>query len=136
MSAILDTIFDRAFEHLDREGRRLESIDRSAATMTFDHDGFSAINRALSYVVMGGVLEEFMREFPQALASEVALRQIERRELPVSLLAAIDAALFRQCSSDGVSALMARADIVQTMAAHNSDARVVSDFGSLLALQT
>lgn len=130
----ITAVFDNAVGQLDRERRRLDSLEKapnagSSVVLKFDHDGFSAINRALSYVVMGGVLEELMRELPAALAADVLNLGIERRHLPASLVAAMDASTFRKCGADNVAALIERAGIVQTVLSHASDARPVVDFG-------
>ncbi|MEW1927483.1 hypothetical protein [Streptomyces sp. NPDC088360] len=130
----MDSVFEKAVEQLDREERRLTSIDKPVPTGTFDRDGFAAINRALSYVVMGGVLEELMRDLPVALASDLVVQKTERRHLPVSLIAAIDSAIFRQCGSDTVASLIARANVVQSIASHESDIRPVVDFGEVFKL--
>src|SRR5262245_39728207 len=95
----INGVFDRAVEQLDRERRRL--LSHGAASTApgqpkFDYDGFHAISRAVSYVIMGGVLEELMRLLPSALASDLVALGIERRQLPVSLIAATDAASFRK----------------------------------------
>ncbi|MET8631417.1 hypothetical protein [Streptomyces sp. NPDC004680] len=121
-------------EQLDREERRLASLEKAGSSAGFDRDGFMAMNRALSYVVMGGVLEELMRDLPAALASDVVAQGVERRHLPVSLIAAIDSAVFRQCGSDTVAALIARANIVQSVSAHQLDVRPVVDFGEVFKL--
>ncbi|MFF9024975.1 hypothetical protein [Streptomyces eurythermus] len=135
----ITAVFDNAVGQLDRERRRLDSLEKtsntgSSSVLKFDHDGFSAINRALSYVVMGGVLEELMRELPAALAADVLSLGIERRHLPASLVAAMDAATFRKCGTDNVAALIERAGIVQTVLSHANDARPVVDFGDLFKL--
>jgi hypothetical protein len=133
----VDAVFDRAIEHLDRERRRListEPASKAPGPPRFDHDGFNAISRAVSYVVMGGVLEEFMRNLPSALASDLVSIGIERRHLPVSLVAAIDAETFRKCGSDNVASLIERATIVEVVVAHEKDSRPIFDFGELLKL--
>ncbi|MFG2498577.1 hypothetical protein ACGFSB_10250 [Streptomyces sp. NPDC048441] len=135
----INAVFDSAVEQLDRERRRLDSLDRVDGASThvstkFDHEGFSAINRALSYVVMGGVLEELMRQLPPALAADVLSLGIERRHLPASLVAAMDSVTFRKCGNDNVSSLIERAGIVQTVLSHGQDSRPVLDFGDLFKL--
>jgi hypothetical protein len=100
----------------------------------FDHDGFYAISRAVSYVVMGGVLEELMRNLPSALASDLVAIGIERRHLPVSLVAATDAEIFRKCGTDNVASLIERATIVDIVLSHSKDARPVLNFGELFKL--
>ncbi|MFF7158647.1 hypothetical protein [Streptomyces sp. NPDC008139] len=134
MKRAVDSVFDKAVEQLDREERRLGSLEKTGTVATFDRDGFAAMNRALSYVVMGGVLEELMRDLPAALAADLVAQNIERRHLPVSLIAAIDASSFRQCGSDTVASLIARANVVQAVASHGSDSRPVVDFGELFKL--
>lgn len=135
----INAVFESAVEQLDRERRRLDSLDRADgasphASTKFDHEGFSAINRALSYVVMGGVLEELMRQLPAALAADVVSLGIERRHLPASLVAAMDSVTFRKCGNDNVSSLIERAGIVQTVLSHEQDSRPVLDFGDLFKL--
>ncbi|WP_327185096.1 hypothetical protein [Streptomyces sp. NBC_01334] len=135
----INAVFESAVEQLDRERRRLDSLDRAEgasphAATKFDHEGFSAINRALSYVVMGGVLEELMRQLPAALAADVLSLGIERRHLPASLVAAMDSVTFRKCGNDNVSSLIERAGIVQTVLSHEQDSRPVLDFGDLFKL--
>lgn len=139
MNRAVDAVFDRAVQQLDRELRRLVSMSRTksgigAATSVFDHDGFAAISRAMSYVVMGGVLEAMMRELPRALASDISALNIERRHLPVSLIAAIESAVFRQCSNDNVASLITRTNIVRQVMSHTVDSRPVVDFGDLFKL--
>ncbi|MEV4938895.1 hypothetical protein [Streptomyces zaomyceticus] len=134
MKRAVDSVFHKAVEQLDREERRLASLDKSGGATTFDRDGFAAMNRALSYVVMGGVLEELMRDLPVALASDLVAQNIERRHLPVSLIAAIDSSIFRQCGSDTVTSLIARANVVQAVTSHDSDSRPVVDFGEVFKL--
>jgi hypothetical protein len=133
----VDAVFNGAIEQLDRERRRLLSNESNFAMPKqpqFDHDGFNAIGRAISYVVMGGVLEELMRNLPSALASDVVTIGIERRHLPVSLVAAIDAEIFRKCGNDNVAALIERATIVDLIISHEKDSRRVLDFGELFKL--
>ncbi|WP_329208686.1 hypothetical protein OG257_17745 [Streptomyces sp. NBC_00683] len=132
-------MFESAVEQLDRERRRLDSLDRAngsspQGSTKFDHDGFIAISRALSYVVMGGVLEDLMRQLPAALAADVVGLGIERRHLPASLVSAMDSATFRKCGNDNVSSLIERAGIVRTVLAHGQDSRPVLDFGDLFKL--
>ncbi|MGV9317785.1 hypothetical protein [Streptomyces sp. NPDC003660] len=143
----ISAVFEKAVDQLDRERRRLGELEkrasakaeeaageRSATLSRFDHDGYSAINRALSYVVMGGVLEQLMRELPAALAADVLNLGIERRHLPASLVAAMDSTAFRKCGGDNVAALIERAGIVQTVLSHAQDSRPVLDFGELFKL--
>lgn len=134
MSSSVSAIFDRAREMLEREGRRLDALSQGTSNTTFDHDGFDAIGRALSFVVMGGVLEEWMREISTALAADVLSMSLERRHLPVSLIAAVEAAAFRQCGSDKVGGLMARANVLASVVSHADDVRPVSDFGGSFSL--
>jgi hypothetical protein len=138
MSALaVDSVFTRAVEQLDRERRRLLANEVAANTSgqpIFDHDGVYAVSRAVSYVVMGGVLEDLMRNIPAALASDLMAIGIERRHLPVSLVAAIDAEIFRRCGNDNVTALIERATIVGIVLSHANDARPVLDFGELFKL--
>lgn len=133
----INAVFERAIEQLDRERRRLLS-NEAASTVPgqpkFDYDGFYAVSRAVSYVVMGGVLEELMRNLPSALASDLVALGIERRHLPVSLVAAMDAETFRKCGSDNVASLIERASIVKIVLSHEKDARPVIDFGELFKL--
>jgi hypothetical protein len=136
MSRNVSEIFEKARKDLDREKRRLESLKQDAekAPAVFDHEGFDAMSRALSFVVMGGVLEDLMREIPAALASDVTALQLERRHLPISFMAAIEAAAFRQCHGDNVNAIAARAGVVKSVIAHQSDLRPVPDFTESLTL--
>jgi hypothetical protein len=134
MTRAIDIVFDKAVKHLDRESRRLQSISNSATGTKFDHDGFSAIGRALSYVVMGGVLEELMRALPGALAADVESLQLERRHFPVSLVAAMDAENFRRCGADNVTALVERANLAKSVASHQSDSRPAVNFGDFVKL--
>ena len=134
MSRSIDAVFGKAIEQLDREDRRLASIEITDTSTTFDHDGFRAINRALSYVVMGGVLEELMRDLPSALAADLTSLAIQRRQLPVSLLSALDAEVFRKCGTDNVSSLIARTELLHSAIGHTVDARPVTDFGDFLTL--
>lgn len=136
-SLAIDGVFDHAIEQLDRERRRLLSGDAASTAPgqpKFDHEGFYAISRAVSYVVMGGVLEELMRDLPSALASDIATMGVERRHLPVSLIAATDAEIFRKCGNDTVASLVERAAIVKIVLDHEKDARPVINFGELFKL--
>jgi hypothetical protein len=133
----IDAIFDHAIEQLDRERSRLlsgDAVSTAAGQPKFDHDGFYAVSRAVSYVVMGGVLEELMRNLPSALASDITTMGVERRHLPVSLVAATDAETFRKCGNDTVTSLIERAAIVKIVLDHEKDARPVVDFGELFKL--
>jgi hypothetical protein len=135
MSWIVDGVFDSAIADLDRENRRLEALEKSTASSTaFDHDGFLAINRALSYVVLGGVLEALMRDLPAALAADVLALKVERRKMPVSLIAVMDSTRFRQTNSDTVGSLIARAEVVKGALVHTVDQRLVEDFADALKL--
>jgi len=136
MMSSLEKVFSKVVEQLDREDRRLTILEQSAQEqgLTFDRDGFYAVNRALSYVVMGGVLEEMMRELPDALAADVISLGVQHRHLPPSILAVVDAAMFRQCGLDNVSALLARTAVVQAIATHHNNASPVVDFSKLLKL--
>jgi hypothetical protein len=134
MSYAIDAVFDRAVIQLDREARRLDFLDRIPGASGFDSDGYIATNRALSYVVMGGVLEEFMREIPSALSADLVALRVERRQLPVSIVAAIDAAYFRKCGTDTVTALTARAVLLRDATKHELDSRPVIEFGNLFKL--
>jgi hypothetical protein len=135
MDWVVDTVFTAAVDQLAREERRLAALERPVGTEpVFDHDGFAAINRALSYVVMGGVLEALMRALPAALAEDVMSLNVERERLPVSLLAVIEAAAFRQSGNDNVASLIARAEVLGGAVAHANDARLISDFSAHLKL--
>lgn len=92
------------------------------------------MGRALPYVVMGGVLECFMRELPRALATDVAALKIPRSRLPLGLVAALEASAFRKCGDGTIGALLARTAILQGAAAHAMDVRLVEDFSESLKL--
>ena len=133
----INAVFDKAIEQLDRERRRLlsnEAASTAPGQPKFDHDGFYAVSRAVSYVVMGGVLEELMRNLPSALTSDLVALGIERRHLPVSLVAAMEADVFHKCGSDNVASLIERTSIVKIVLSHEKDARPVIDFGGLFKL--
>lgn len=115
-------------------GRRLEHLAAQVEPQAFDRDGFLAMGRALSYVVMGGVLECFMRELPRALATDVAAMKIPRSRLPLGLVAALEAPAFRKCGDGTIGALLARTAILQGAATHYADARLVEDFSESLKL--
>jgi len=130
----VEMVFGDAVERLARERRRLERLSEQAEPQTFDRDGFLAMGRALSYVVMGGVLECFMRELPRALATDVAALKIPRSRLPLGLVAALEASAFRKCGDGTIGALLARTAILQGAAAHAMDVRLVEDFSESLKL--
>ncbi|GAA3242562.1 hypothetical protein GCM10017691_46760 [Pseudonocardia petroleophila] len=135
MTGTVSATFDRAREALEREGRRLDSITAAAVGVTsFDHDGFNAISRALSFVVMGGVLEDWSREISSAISADVDNLGLQRRHLPITVIAAMEASTFRQCGNDNVSGLMARARVISSATLHASDARPVLQFGDLFSL--
>ncbi|MFF5299071.1 hypothetical protein ACFY5F_06885 [Streptomyces sp. NPDC013161] len=130
----VENVFSEAVERLARERRRLHHLSTQAEPQTFDRDGFLAMGRALSYVVMGGVLECFMRDLPRALATDVAALKIPRSRLPLGLIAALEAAAFRKCGDGTINALLARTAILQGAVDHSADARLVEDFSDSLKL--
>lgn len=130
----VESIFSEAVGRLARERRRLHHLSTQAEPQAFDRDGFLAMGRALSYVVMGGVLECFMRELPRALATDVAALKIPRNRLPLGLIAALEAAAFRKCGEGTIGALLARTSILQGAVAHSGDMRLVEDFSDSLKL--
>lgn len=134
MYGAVEKVFSEAVARLARERRRLESLAKQTEPSAFDHDGFLAMGRALSYVVMGGVLECFMRELPRALATDVVALKIPRSKLPLGLVAALEAQAFRRCSDGTVGALLARTAILQGVAAHSLDSRMVENFSESLKL--
>ncbi|WP_328645753.1 hypothetical protein OHS58_39315 [Amycolatopsis sp. NBC_00348] len=134
MNRTIDEVFDDAVSQLERENRRLESFDKSGEAGKFDHDGFAATSRALSYVVMGGVLEALMRDLPTAIADAVDAMQIERRHLPVSFISIIDSRGFRRSGTDNVASLIARAEIVTQVGLHEIDSRPVDRFADFFKL--
>ncbi len=134
MAYAVDAVFERAIAQLDRESRRLDFLSRLPGATSFDTDGYIATNRALSYVVMGGVLEELMRELPSAVSADLVSLGVERRHLPISIIAAMEAAYFRRCGSDTVTALAARADLLREAVKHDLDSRPVVDFSDFFKL--
>ncbi|GFE24636.1 hypothetical protein RB199_16320 [Streptomyces libani] len=130
----VERVFSEAVERLARERRRLEVLSAQVEPQGFDRDGFLAMGRALSYVVMGGVLECFMRDLPRALATDVAALKIPRSSLPLGLVAALEAAAFRRCGDGTIGALLARTAILQGAVLHASDVRLVEDFSESLKL--
>ncbi|NBE95197.1 hypothetical protein FE391_20170 [Nonomuraea sp. KC401] len=135
MYASIERVFEEANQNLQRERRRLELLQQSAQELgSYDQDGFAAMGRALSYVVMGGVLENLMRDLPSAIAADLVALRISRSRLPIGLLSVLDAAHFRRCSGDTVQALIARASLLRSASNHATDGRLVENFSDLLKL--
>lgn len=133
-SGAVERVFSDAVEHLYRERRRLENLASLSNAQEFDRDGFAAMGRALSYVVMGGVLECLMRDLPRALATDIAALRIARSRLPAGLFAALEAQSFRKSGEGTIGALIARTEIIKGVMIHPSDVRLVEDFSDSLRL--
>lgn len=135
MHASVDAVFEEANRYLQRERRRLEVLQQSAKDLdAYDNDGFAAMGRALSYVVMGGVLENLMRDLPGALATDIIALRLVRNKLPIGLLSVLDASFFRRCGDDTVGSLMARANLLRSVINHAADSRIVENFSELFRL--
>jgi hypothetical protein len=131
----VEQVFTEAVDRLNRERRRLQALAQApTANGAFDPDGHAAMGRALSYVVMGGVLERLMRDLPRALATDIAALKLPRSKLPLGLVAALEASAFRRCGEDSVHSLLARAAVLQGALLHQNDARMVEDFSDALRL--
>ncbi|MFI8070401.1 hypothetical protein ACIF85_16670 [Streptomyces sp. NPDC086033] len=131
----MEQVFTEAVDRLNRERRRLQALAQTAtASGAFDPDGHAAMGRALSYVVMGGVLERLMRDLPRALATDIAALKLPRSKLPLGLVAALEASAFRRCGDDSVHSLLARAAVLQGALLHQNDVRMVEDFSDALRL--
>ena len=130
-------VVEAANELLDREDRRLQALVNASSQLVpsgFDRDGVSAMSRALTYVVCGGVLEKMMRDLPDALAADVLAIAPPRRVLPLPLLSILEGEIFRRCGDMKVSALNNRVILMGRVAAHSADSRVVEDFAESLKL--
>lgn len=135
MHSATDAVFEEAGKYLQRERRRLEVLQQASRDLgPYDSDGFAAVGRALSYIIMGGVLENLMRDLPVAMASDLVILRVSRHKLPVGVLAVLDGALFRKTGDNTVAALMARADLLRVVTRHSTDARLVEDFSDLFRL--
>ncbi|WP_146241100.1 MAE_28990/MAE_18760 family HEPN-like nuclease [Actinokineospora spheciospongiae] len=134
MGDAVDSIFEKAIEYLEREDRRLETLAKLGKTLNFDRDGFAATARALSYVVMGGVLEDFMRELPTAISNELEAMQLERKHLPVTLISVIEARDFKRSGNESVASLIARAEVVLKIGGHGTDLRVATQLDDAFKL--
>ncbi|MEU6745963.1 hypothetical protein ABZ914_07050 [Spirillospora sp. NPDC046719] len=83
---------------------------------------------------MGGVLENLMRDLPSALAADVVALRLVRYKLPIGLLSVLDASFFRKSGEDTVGSLMARANLLRSVANHATDRRIVENFSELFRL--
>ena len=134
MSYSIESLFDRVNESIDREDLRLQALEGSLTVDQFDSDGVAAMNRALTYVICGGLLEWLMRDLPQALADDVIALGTIRNRLPMGLLAPIESAAFRKCTEQTARGLLARVTLLATIGQHANDTRIVDDFGASLLL--
>jgi hypothetical protein len=137
MSYTIDTIFDRATTLIDREDRRLQALIQARPALSpnpFDPDGVAAMSRALTYVVCGGILEDLLRQLPEALSEDILTLNITRSKVPLSLLAVLEASYFRKCAEQTASALLQRSQLLQAASSHSTDMRPLEPFGSILML--
>ena len=132
----VEACFNEAIGHLDREEKRLQTLRNSSESkaVVFDHDGSAAINRALTYVVCGGILERLMREFPDALMADLLRCNIQRRDLPLPLFGVLESKNFRSCAVDSPRTLVTRARLLKSAFSHPHDQRALVDFSDDLTL--
>jgi hypothetical protein len=133
----IEPLFDKATELLDREDRRLQALMQAVSNLSpnpFDPDGVSAMSRALTYVVCGGILEDLLRKLPDALSQDIMALNITRSKLPISLLAVLEAEYFRKCAAQTTTALMERSYILRAASTHSTDIRPTEPFGSVLVI--
>jgi hypothetical protein len=137
MTYAIEPVFFKATSLLDREGKRLQALEQARPHLSnhpFDPDGVSAMSRALTFVICGGILERLMRDLPPALSLDLISLKVQRNELPVGLLATLEASEFRKCANQDAGALSVRARLVKSIVSHRSDSRSVTDFGADLIL--
>jgi hypothetical protein len=137
MSYTIEVLFEKATDLLDREDRRLQTLMQAVTNLSpspFDSDGVSAMSRALTYVVCGGILEDLLRNLPDALSQDVMTLNITRNKLPISLLSVLEADYFRKCATQSTTALVERANILRTASVHPNDTRPAQPFGSALVI--
>ncbi|GAA1388913.1 hypothetical protein [Catellatospora chokoriensis] len=137
MTYAIETVFGKAITQLERERRRLSALDQARQHLVqdlFDSDGVSAMSRALTYVVCGGILEQLMRDLPQALSTDLVAKTVLRSQLPAGLLAILEASEFKRCATSTTSTLSVRASLIRSIAGHGSDNRLVSDFAQDLII--
>ncbi|MDG4791047.1 hypothetical protein O7626_41390 [Micromonospora sp. WMMD1102] len=100
----------------------------------FDADGVAAMNRALTFVVCAGILEQLMRDLPAALSSDLCALRVPRKRLPMGLLAILEAVEFRRCAEQNVASFSSRAKLLRSISLHSGDERLISDFSDDLKL--
>lgn len=137
MSYAIDAVFTRATTLLERERRRLNALNQARGHIVadvFDTDGIASMSRALTYVVCGGILEQLMRELPEALSADLLAMRLVRNQLPYGLLSILEATEFRKCGNQSAHALHARANLVKSIVGHGTDIRAVVDFSTDLVI--
>jgi hypothetical protein len=132
-----ELLFDQVAACIDREDRRLQALENAASSLhkdPFDVDGIAAMSRVLTYVVCGGLLERLMRDLPLTLVSDIVSMRTVRSKLPLGLLAAMEAPLFRKCIEQTPTGVVARVQLLVTASRHMNDGRRVEDFSQSLVL--
>lgn len=132
-----ELLFDQAAQDIDREDRRLQALENAGTALiigSFDVDGVAAMSRAMTYVICGGLLEWLMRELPQALVDDIISTAVIRGNLPIGLLAVLEAPTFRKCIDKTPGGLLARVELLLTVSQHSKDVRPVDDFRDNLVL--
>jgi len=134
---VTELLFDEVAQYIDREDRRLQALENASSVLisdAFDIDGVAAMSRVLTYVVCGGLLERLMRDLPQALVDDVISMRTLRGKLPLELLAAIEGPMFRKCTEQTSTGVLARVELLLAVSQHANDTRPVEDFSQSLVL--